>query len=85
MMVYMMPIMMLLWFNDYASGLSYYYFLTTILSMIQTYAIRYMVDDNKIHAMIQANAAKNTKGRKSRFQQRYEEFVRQQQEQAKRK
>ena len=80
MMVYMMPIMMLLWFNDYASGLSYYYVLTTILSMIQTYAIRYMVDDNKIHAMIQANAAKNTKGSKSRFQQRYEELLRQQEQ-----
>jgi YidC/Oxa1 family membrane protein insertase len=39
-----------------------------------------MVDDNKVHAMIQANAAKNTKGKKSRFQQRYEELMRQQEE-----
>ena len=78
MMVYMMPVMMLFGFNDYASGLCYYYFVATALSMIQTYAIRYMVDDNKIHAMMQANAAKNTKGRKSKFQQRYEEMMRQQ-------
>lgn len=82
MMVYMMPVMMLFGFNDYASGLCYYYFVSTALSMIQTYMIRYMVDDDKIHAMMQANAAKNTKGKKSRFQQRYEELMRQQQEMA---
>lgn len=85
MMVYMMPVMMLMWFNSYASGLSYYYFLTTLITMVQTWLIRRMVDDNKIHAMIQANAAKKSNGKKSKFQQRYEEFVRQQQEQAKRK
>ena len=48
--------------------------------MLQTFLIRTMVDDNKVHAMIQANAKKNTKGKKSRFQQRYEELMRQQQE-----
>ena len=81
MMVYMMPIMMIFWFNNYSSGLNYYYFLSSLLSMGQTFLIRTMVDDNKIHAMIQANAKKNTKGKKSRFQQRYEELMRQQQEQ----
>lgn len=81
MMVYMMPVMMLMWFNSYASGLSYYYFLTTLITMVQTWLIRRMVDDNKIHAMMQANAAKKSNGKKSRFQQRYEELMRQQQEQ----
>ena len=81
MMVYMMPIMMIFWFNNYSSGLNYYYFLSSLLSMAQTFLIRTMVDDNKVHAMIQANAKKNTKGKKSRFQQRYEELMRQQQEQ----
>ena len=80
MMVYMMPIMMIFWFNNYSSGLNYYYFLSSLLSMLQTFLIRTMVDDNKVHAMIQANAKKNTKGKKSRFQQRYEELMRQQQE-----
>ena len=83
MMVYMMPMMMIFWFNDYSSGLNYYYFLSSLLSMAQTFLIRTMVDDNKVHAMIQANAKKNTKGKKSRFQQRYEELMRQQQEQMK--
>ena len=81
MMVYMMPLMMIFWFNDYSSGLNYYYFLSSLLSMAQTFLIRTMVDDNKVHAMIQANAKKSNKGKKSRFQQRYEELMRQQQEQ----
>ena len=80
MMVYMMPLMMIFWFNDYSSGLNYYYFLSSLLSMAQTFLIRTLVDDNKVHAMIQANAAKNVKGKKSRFQQRYEELMRQQEE-----
>ena len=80
MMVYMMPLMMIFWFNDYSSGLNYYYFLSSLLSMAQTFLIRTMVDDNKVHAMIQANAKKNTQGKKSRFQQRYEELMRQQEE-----
>lgn len=80
MMVYMMPLMMIFWFNDYSSGLNYYYFLSSLLSMAQTFLIRTMVDDNKVHAMIQANAAKNTKGKKSRFQQRYEELMKQQEQ-----
>ena len=80
MMVYLMPLITLFWFNNYSSGLCYYYFLTTALSLVQTYAIRYMLDDNKIHAMIQANAAKKSKGKKSKFQQRYEELMRQQEQ-----
>ena len=80
MMVYMMPLMMIFWFNDYSSGLNYYYFLSSLLSMAQTFLIRTMVDDNKVHAMIQANAKKNTQGKKSRFQQRYEELMHQQEE-----
>ena len=87
MMVYMMPIMMLFWFNSYASGLCYYYLLSNIFTIGQTLVIRRMVDDNKIHAIMQANAAKKSKGKKSKFQQRYEELMRQQeaQQRAKRK
>ncbi len=78
MMVYMMPVMLLLWFNSYASGLCYYYLLSNLFTIGQTLVIRKLVDDNKIHAVMQANAAKNTKGKKSKFQQRYEELMRQQ-------
>ena len=87
MMVYMMPLMMLFWFNSYSSGLCYYYLLSNIFTIGQTLVIRRMVDDNKIHAIMQANAAKKSKGKKSKFQQRYEELMRQQeaQQRAKRK
>ncbi|WP_295943855.1 membrane protein insertase YidC, partial [uncultured Alistipes sp.] len=87
MMVYMMPIMMLLWFNSYSSGLCYYYLLSNLFTIGQTLVIRRMVDDDKIHAVMQANAAKKSKGKKSKFQQRYEELLRQQeaQQRAKRK
>lgn len=81
MMVYMMPVMMLLWFNDYASGLCYYYLLSNLITIIQTVAIRHLIDDNKIHALVHSNMAKNnTKGKKSRFQQKYEELMRQQEQ-----
>ena len=78
MMVYMMPVMLLLWFNSYASGLCYYYLLSNLLTIGQTLVIRRMVDDSKIQAIMQANAARKSKGRKSKFQQRYEELMRQQ-------
>ena len=87
MMVYMMPIMMLLWFNSYSSGLCYYYLLSNLFTIGQTLVIRRIVDDEKIHAVMQANAARKSKGKKSKFQQRYEELMRQQeaQQHAKRK
>ena len=87
MMVYMMPIMMLLWFNSYSSGLCYYYLLSNLFTIGQTLVIRRIVDDEKIHAVMQDNAARKSKGKKSKFQQRYEELMRQQeaQQRAKRK
>ncbi len=91
MMLYMMPLMMLFWFNDYASGLCYYYFLANLLTIAQTMLIRRYVDDTKIQAIMAANASKRKNQKKSKFQQRYEELMRQQellqkqQEQKKRK
>ncbi len=43
-MMYLMPLMFMFMFNNYASGLSYYYFISTLISIIQTYAIRATVD-----------------------------------------
>ena len=83
MMLYMMPLMLLFWFNSYASGLCYYYLLSNILTIAQTYIVRRMVDDNKIRLAMEANAAKKSKGKKSKFQQRYEELMRMQEMQQK--
>ena len=83
MTVYMMPIMMLFWFNDYSSGLCYYYLLSNIITMLMMFGIRALVDDDKVRASISTKMA-NTKGKKSRFQQRYDELMRQQEELQKR-
>ncbi|MFR9651035.1 MAG: membrane protein insertase YidC [Rikenellaceae bacterium] len=78
MMLYVMPIMMLAWFNSYSSGLCYYYFLTNLLTIAQTVMIRRFVDDDKILATLHANAAKNKTKGKSKFQLKYEEMLAQQ-------
>ncbi len=83
MMLYMMPLMLLFWFNSYASGLCYYYLLSNLLTIAQTYIVRHMVDDDKIRLQMEANAAKKSKGKKSKFQQRYEELMRMQEMQQK--
>ena len=80
MTLYMMPVMMLLWFNSYSSGLCYYYFISQLITIAMTYGIRAMLDDDKVRAQMQANAKKKKKKKKSSFQQRYEELLKQQQE-----
>ena len=89
MMVYMMPAMMLFWFNDYASGLCYYYLLSQLITMVLMTGMRRFVDDDKIRYIMEQNKAKQKNKKKSKFQLRYEELMRQQEElarqQAKRK
>ena len=80
MMLYLMPIMLLLWFNNYSSGLSYYYLLSNIITIGQTYGFRYIVNEDKLHQRMKENAKKPQK--KSKWQQRYEEMVKLQQQQA---
>lgn len=78
MMLYMMPVMLLLWFNNYSSGLSYYYLVSNIITIGQTYAFRYGVDDQKLHRKMKENAKKPRK--KSKWQERYEQMLKQQQQ-----
>ena len=78
MMVYFMPLMMLCVMNSFSSGLCYYYFLSQIFTMIIMFAIRRTVNDDKVRERLLANASKPRK--KSKFQERYEEALRQQQE-----
>ena len=79
MMVYFMPLMMLCVMNSFSSGLCYYYFLSQIFTMIIMFAIRRSVNDEKVRERLLAHASKPRK--KSKFQERYEEALRQQQEQ----
>ncbi|GJM60818.1 membrane protein insertase YidC [Persicobacter diffluens] len=77
---YMMPIMMIFFLNDFPAGLTYYYFLSNIITFGQTYAIRKFVDDDAIHAKLQ-EAKKNAGNRKKTgFQARLQEAMKQSQE-----
>ncbi|MCF0206327.1 MAG: membrane protein insertase YidC, partial [Bacteroidales bacterium] len=83
-MMYFMPVMMLLWFNKYSSGLSYYYLLANLFSILQTWIIqRFVVKEDKLLAQMEAN--KNKPKKKSKFMQRLEEAQKQQQEQLKKR
>lgn len=72
-MMYLMPIMFLGFFNSFASGLSYYYFLANIFTFLQMFIIRWTINEDKIHAQIQENKKKPIK--KSGFQARIEKMA----------
>ena len=77
MMAYLMPVMFLVFFNNYAAGLSYYYFVSLLITILQTYGYRHFVSESKMRAMM-AEAARKPK-KKSGFMARLEEAQRQQQ------
>lgn len=78
-MMYIMPVMFLFIFNSYSSGLSYYYFIATLITILQTWIIRKFVDDKKL--LKQIELAKTKPVKKSKFQQRLEEMQKMQQQQ----
>lgn len=72
-MMYIMPIMMIFWFNKYSSGLSYYYFLANLITILQTFIIqKFIIDEKKVLAQMESNKKKPPKP-KSKWQQRLEE------------
>jgi len=76
---YLMPVMLLVWFNNYSSGLSYYYFLSNILVFGQQWAIRkFFINEDAIRAKIEVTKAKG--GRKSKFANKMESMLEQQSE-----
>lgn len=79
-MMYLMPIMFFFIFNDYAAGLSYYYFVSLLMTIIQTYIFRWSIDDEKLLKEMEARAAKNSgKQKKSGLMERLEKMQREQQ------
>ena len=85
MMMYIMPVMFLFIFNDYASGLSYYYFLSLLITILQTWFIRrFIVDEKKVRAQMLENAKKPRKkgwmARKLEEAQKQQEAMRRQQQ-----
>lgn len=74
-MMYLMPIFFLGFFNNYSSGLSYYYFLSNMFGFGQQYIFKAFLDEDAIHRQIQENKKKPVK--KSGFQQRLEDMAKQ--------
>lgn len=70
-MMYLMPLMFLVFFNNYAAGLSYYYFVSLLITILQTYAFRYFINEEKVLAKLKENQKKPRK--KSGWMARLEE------------
>lgn len=81
MMMYLMPLMFLFIFNEYASGLTYYYFISTLMTILQNLAFRFFINEEKLLLKLEENKKKPQK--KSGFMKRLEEAQRLQQEQLK--
>ncbi len=86
-MTYLMPIMMLFFFNSYAAGLSFYYLIANVITIFQQFAIRkWIVDEDKLRAKIQANKTKKKKksGFASKLEKRMKDAQAMQQQRKKR-
>lgn len=79
MMPYMMSIMFFFMFNQNASGLSYYYFVSTLITILQYFAFRWTLDEQKLLAQLEENKKKPRK--KSKWMERLEEAQKLQREQ----
>ena len=80
MMMYLMPVMFLFIFNGYASGLSYYYFISTLITIGQTYLMRLFIDEKALLAKLNEKVKNNKTPKKSGFMARLEEAQRKQME-----
>ncbi len=80
MMMYFSPVMMLVFFNMYASSLSLYYFVSNLLTITIMLVIKkYIIDEDKIHAQIQENKKKPKK--EGKFRKRLNDAMKQAQDQ----
>ena len=74
--MYLMPVMMLFFFNNYASGLSLYYFVSNLITIgIMMVIKNFILDNDKIHAQIQENKKKPKK--ENKFQKKMREMMEQ--------
>lgn len=78
-MMYFMPVIFLAVMNSYAAGLSWYYFLANMITFLQTYAFKFIIDDKKIRAKIDENMKKPVKV--SNFQKKLEQMTKERQQQ----
>lgn len=76
---YIMPLMFFFMLNSFPAGLNYYYFLGALFTLLTQFIIRQSIDDNKILAQLEENKKNPKVQKKSSFQSRLEEMMRQQQ------
>lgn len=72
---YIMPVMFMFILNSYPAGLSFYYFVSNMVTFGQQALIKLTVDDTKIRAKVEENKAKNVNKKKSKFSQRLEDAM----------
>lgn len=77
-MMYLMPLMFLVFFNNYSAALSYYLFVSLLITIIQTYSFRFIIKEETVRKTMEKNAKKPRK--KSKWQARLEEMQKQQQQ-----
>lgn len=78
--MYLSPLFMLVFFNNYASGLSLYYFVSNLITIgIMLVIKNFIIDENKIHAKIQVKKAQPRK--QNKFQKKMAEMMEQAEEQ----
>ncbi len=82
---YIMPVMFMFVLNSFPAALSFYYFVSNIITFGQQSIIRKFVDDDKIRQKLEENKKKNVNKKKSKFQQRIEEAMKQAEESKKKK
>ena len=82
-MMYLMPVMFLSVLNNYSAGLSYYYFLANLITFGQTFLARKFINEDELHRKMQEKKAKVVKP--SKFQQRLEQVMKEQQQAKKKK
>ena len=78
--LYVLPIMFLFIFNNFSSGLTYYYFLSNVASYAQIFIFKRFVDEEKIKKEIEFNRKRTANTKKSSFQLRIEEAMKARQE-----
>ncbi|MBA3683100.1 MAG: YidC/Oxa1 family membrane protein insertase, partial [Bacteroidetes bacterium] len=77
-MMYFMPVIFLAVMNDYAAGLSWYYFLANMFTFLQNWIMKKVISDTKIRAQLEANMKKPAKT--SNFAKKLEDMAKQRQQ-----
>ena len=75
-MMYVMPVMFMVFLNKYSAGLTYYYFLANVITIGQNLLFKQFIDEEEILAKLESK--KNKTRKKSKFQQRMAELAKQQ-------